>query len=112
MIDSLIKILAFQAIGESFVFILSVPIPGPVVGMVFLFLYLVVRGRADNNLINFSSGFLPHLALLFIPAAVGIMLQLERVMQEFIPILVALVASTFVSILVTGVIVWRFKADE
>ena len=109
MIDSVIKILLFQAIGEALVFALDMPVPGPVAGMLALFLYLVVRGHADERLAAFSSRFLRHLALLFIPAAVGIMLHLERVAREWLPILAALAGSTLASILVTAVVVRRLK---
>ncbi|WP_292932548.1 CidA/LrgA family protein [Noviherbaspirillum sp.] len=109
MIESLIKLLLFQAIGEMLVLVLAIPIPGPVIGMLFLFLYLVARGREDNNLAAFSGKFLRHLTLLFIPAAVGIMLHLERVSQEWLPILVALTVSTLVSIVVTAFVVQLFK---
>lgn len=112
MIDSVIKLLLFQAIGEAFVGVLSIPIPGPVVGMLFLFLYLLVRGREDENLAAFSGVFLRHLALLFIPAAVGIMMHLDRVIQEWLPILAALLGSTLASILVTAVVVQRLKRHD
>lgn len=112
MLDSLIKVLMFQAVGETLVFVLSIPIPGPVVGMLLLFLYLLVRGRNDEKLAAFSAGFLRHLALLFVPAAVGIMLHLERVAQEWLPILAALVGSTLLSILVTGFVTWRLKRAD
>ncbi|NLC35862.1 MAG: CidA/LrgA family protein, partial [Alcaligenaceae bacterium] len=50
MIEGLIKLLAFQVAGEAFVFALSLPIPGAVVGMALLFFYLVIRGREDADL--------------------------------------------------------------
>lgn len=111
MIDSLIKLLLFQAIGEMLVFALAIPIPGPVIGMLFLFLYLMARGREDKNLAAFCTKFLPHLSLLFIPAAVGIMVHFERVSEEWLPILVALTGSTLASIVVTAFVVRRLRKD-
>jgi holin-like protein len=109
MINSLIKLLLFQAMGEIGVFVLSIPIPGPVVGMLLLFLYLAFRAREDDGLTVFSARFLSHLPLLFIPAAVGITLHLDRVAAEWLPILIALSGSNVVSVVVAAVVVRRLK---
>lgn len=111
IINSLIKLLVFQVMGEIVVFGISMSVPGPVVGMLLLFLYLVLRGHEDEGLTAFSARFLSHLPLLFIPAPVGIMLHLNRVAAEWLPILIALSGSTVVSILVTAVVVRRLKKD-
>lgn len=102
MIEGLIKLLAFQVAGEAIVFLLAVPIPGAVVGMALLFLYLVVRGREDSGLDTFTTAFLRHLSLLFVPAAVGIVAHLDRIADEWAAIAVALLASTITAIAATA----------
>lgn len=102
MIEGLIKLLAFQVAGEAIVFMLSIPIPGAVVGMALLFLYLVARGREDAQLDTFTTVFLRHLSLLFVPAAVGIVAHLDRIAQEWLAIAVALLVSTALSIAATA----------
>lgn len=109
MIEGLIKLLAFQVAGEAIVFALAIPVPGAVVGMALLFTYLVMRGREDAALDTFTSAFLRHLSLLFIPAAVGIMAHLDRIALEWPAIAVALLASTAASIVVTAVTVKWLK---
>lgn len=105
MIEGLIKLLAFQVAGEAVVYWLSMPIPGAVVGMALLFFYLVLRGREDANLDTFTSAFLRHLSLLFIPAAVGIVAHLDRIAEEWLAISVALLVSTAASIVATAAVV-------
>ncbi|HZW20351.1 CidA/LrgA family protein [Noviherbaspirillum sp.] len=107
MIDSATKILVFQALGEGAAFAFSIPIPGPVIGMLLLFLYLLAREHEAERLAVFSTKFLRHMALLFIPAAVGIMQHLDRVADEWLPILAALTISTWVSIAATAVVTRR-----
>ena len=102
MIEGLIKLLAFQVAGEAVVFILDVPIPGAVVGMALLFVYLVIHGREDAALDTFTTAFLRHLSLLFIPAAVGIVAHLDRIAEEWLAISIALLASTVVAIIATA----------
>jgi holin-like protein len=109
MLEGLIKLLAFQVAGEAVVFLFSMPIPGAVVGMALLFLYLVIRGREDAALDDFTSTFLRHLSLLFIPAAVGIVAHLDRIAQEWVAIGGALVVSTVASIVATAATVRFLK---
>ncbi|HLV27993.1 MAG TPA: CidA/LrgA family protein [Burkholderiaceae bacterium] len=109
MIEGLIKLLAFQVAGEAIVFALSIPIPGAVVGMALLFAYLVIRGREDADLDTFTSAFLKHLSLFFIPAAVGIMAHLDRIADEWVAIAAALVISTAASVAATAAAVKFLK---
>lgn len=102
MIEGLIKLLAFQLAGEAIVFLLSIPIPGAVVGMALLFAYLAARGREDADLDTFTSALLRHLSLFFIPAAVGIMAHLDRIAQEWVALALALLVSTAASVAATA----------
>lgn len=107
MIQSIITLLAFQVFGETVTYLLNIPVPGPVIGMLLLFGYLVFRGTNADRLVADTTAFLRHLALLFVPAAVGIMLHFSRLTEEWLPISVALVVSTFASIIVTGLVLKR-----
>lgn len=109
MMNNLIKLLLFQALGEAAAYGLSLPIPGPVIGMMFLFFHLLARDTEDQSLTTFSTRFLGYMTLLFVPAAVGIMLHMERIAKEWIPITVALTSSTAVSIAITAFVVRRFR---
>ncbi|HRO58723.1 MAG TPA: CidA/LrgA family protein [Burkholderiaceae bacterium] len=110
-INGLTKLLLFQFLGEGLAFVLSAPIPGPVIGMLLLFAYLVARGRRESALLEFSSGFLRHLSLLFIPASVGVMAHADLLAREWLAICIALVASTLVAIVVTAYVAQDAKHD-
>jgi holin-like protein len=110
MINTLASLLVFQTIGEGLAYALKLPVPGPVIGMVLLFVYLLLRKGAAEKLAPVSLELLKHLSLLFIPAGVGIMVHAQRVATEWMPIAAALVASTIVSIAVTALVVrWLQK---
>ncbi len=65
-------LLVYQLTGEILVRLLGLPIPGPVLGMVMLFVTLMIRGSAPpDSLSEASSALLSHLSLLFVPAGVG-----------------------------------------
>ena len=95
-------LLLFQLAGETVVMLLALPVPGPVVGMGCLLLYLVLRKRDDEGLLNASSVLLKHLSLLFVPAGVGVVVHLARIEHEWLAIGVALVASTLVTLVATA----------
>lgn len=109
MIGTLATLLVFQLIGEGLAHVLSLPIPGPVIGMILLLAYLMVRRETAHKLAPTSMELLRHLSLLFVPAGVGIMVHARLLAAEWLPILVALVASTIVSIVVTAAVVRRLQ---
>jgi holin-like protein len=98
MIAALATLLVFQLIGEALVRALSVPVPGPVVGMALLLLALVLRPATLQAIKPTTQTLLQHLSLLFVPAGVGVMLHLERLGDEALAIGVALVVSTLVGL--------------
>ena len=111
MIASLSIILVCQLIGEIFVRSLRLPVPGPVVGMALLFALLVARDRVaalargplrDNAVEGTAKGMLAHLSLLFVPAGVGVVQNLDLLEQRGAAIALVLVASVLVTLLVTA----------
>jgi holin-like protein len=86
-------------------FALRLPIPGPVIGMALLLGYLMLKDDAATRLRPASVELLKHLSLLFVPAGVGVMLHASRLANEWLPILVALVASTALAIAVTALVI-------
>ena len=82
----------------------ALPIPGPVIGMALLFVALLLRGGPGENLRQTSGQLLQHLSLLFVPAGTGIVLYGERIAAEWLPLVVAMVASTLLAIIVTALL--------
>lgn len=109
MINTLATLLVFQTIGEGLAYALALPVPGPVIGMVLLFCYLLMKDDASTRLAPVSLGLLQHLGLLFVPAGVGIMIHGQRVASEWLPISLALIASTVVSIVVAAAVICRLR---
>ena len=104
MINTITILLLYQLVGEFAVRGLGLPIPGPVIGMALLVLTLIVRGGVGNELRTGASGLLQHMSLLFIPAGAGVMLHLHLVAEEWLPIVVALIVSTFAGMAVTALV--------
>ncbi|CAJ0693259.1 CidA/LrgA family protein [Ralstonia mannitolilytica] len=107
MLQTFAILLTFQSVGELLTYSLRLPVPGPVIGMVLLVAYLLVdKGRVLEIMQGTVSELLRHLTILFVPAGVGVMTQLSRIGQEWLPIVVATVVSTWLAI-AAGALVTR-----
>ena len=104
MLFYLTLIFTCHFIGEFIVVLTDIPVPGPVVGMVILFIGLLIHGKVPDALGQVADFLLKNLSLLFVPAGVGIMLHFNLVQAEFVPITAALIVSTVISIAVTGLL--------
>ena len=102
MLGAITWLLVFQLVGEIAVQWFKLPLPGPVVGMLLLFAVLVIRGGAPENLRETSNTLLQHLMLLFVPAVTGVMIQFKRVGEEWVPILLAGIGGTAITMVVTA----------
>jgi putative effector of murein hydrolase LrgA (UPF0299 family) len=110
MIASLSLILLCQLAGEVIVRGLGLPMPGPVIGLMFLLILLLARDRfavlargplREDGVENASRGLLAHLSLLFVPAGVGVVQKLDLVAAHGIAFAGVLAVSVLVTLLVT-----------
>ena len=103
MTAALALLLAFQLAGEALRVALHLPVPGPVIGMALLLVYLIIRPEGPSTeLRNTAGGLLQNLSLLFVPAGTGVMLHVGRLADEAWPIAIALVASTLLGLIAAG----------
>lgn len=104
MLAALTQLLLFQLAGEIIAHGLALPVPGPVIGMVLLFLFLMLRQGPGHDLQHTSQGLLQHLSLLFVPAGTGVMLHLHRLQEEWLPIALSLVLSTALTLALSALL--------
>lgn len=113
MIGSLAVILGCQLLGEVVARGLGLPVPGPVLGMAAMLGVLWLRDRfAPPVLAGVEPAgrfLLAHLSLLFVPAGVGVVGNLEVLSGQWLALAVALVGSTVLT-LVVSVAVFRLVA--
>lgn len=101
MIAGLTQILIFQGLGEIFSKLFLPTIPGPVIGLLLLLFFLLLRKKVNQNLTLVSETFTQHLGLLFIPAAVGTVLYLPTLKTNAIAIICALIGSLTLTFVVS-----------
>jgi holin-like protein len=88
VLRALTVLIVCQFCGEVTARAAGLPLPGPVIGLVLL---------------------LRHLSLLFVPAGVGIVTQLDALERDWKAILVAILVSTALGLAVTGWLMQRLS---
>jgi holin-like protein len=106
MLEALATLLAFQLLGEALAHVTGLPVPGPVLGMVGLFLAWPWIGRLHERLGTVADSLLSNFGLLFVPAGVGVMLHAGLIAAWWAPLLLAVVVSSAVTMLAAA---WLFQ---
>lgn len=122
MIASLALILLAQLVGEVLARGVGVPVPGPVIGMGLMFVFLLLRDSGpralswilpapltDGTLEETARGLLLNLSLLFVPAGVGVVGRLDLLRAQGVKLGIVLLVSTAASLL-ASVLVFRAVA--
>jgi putative effector of murein hydrolase LrgA (UPF0299 family) len=111
VIPGLAEILLFQGLGELVSHLFAPAIPGPVIGLVLLLAFLCIRRGVDSDLAGVAAAFSRHLGLLFVPAAVGVVLLLPELRAAWLAIAAALITSVVLTIGVTGLLLHGLAGD-
>jgi putative effector of murein hydrolase LrgA (UPF0299 family) len=97
-------LLVCQLAGESVMRLASLPIPGPVVGMVMLFALMLAPAPLPSVVGDISDGLLRHLSLLFVPAGVGVIQHLDRLGANGVRLLAVVLLATVATLAVTALV--------
>jgi holin-like protein len=107
---ALLLLTGCELLGEFIRAACHLPVPGPVIGMFLLAGALGVRikltgaSRTPIPLKTAAETLIANMGLLFVPAGVGIIAESDLIRKEWIPISIALVGSTMLSLVVTGLV--------
>ena len=104
MISGLVQILLFQGVGELIAHFLLTLVPGPVIGLTLLLGFLALRRSVNASLDEVSSTFSQHFGLLFVPAAVGVVMFWPHLKAHALAVAAALVVSVVLTIAVTALV--------
>ncbi|MDP2410228.1 MAG: CidA/LrgA family protein [Pseudolabrys sp.] len=102
MLAALAALLACQLAGEAMVRAAGLPVPGPVAGMALLFLLMVARAPLPKALGDTADGMLKHLSLLFVPAGVGVVQNLNTLGDEGLRLVLVVVLATVIALAATA----------
>jgi len=111
MLAAFAVLLLFQCLGEGVVFVLRLPLPGPVAGMLLLVAALIVFPKLQLLVEQAANALLSHLSLLFVPAGVGIVVAAASGSDHWLAIVASVVVSTLLALAVTGLLLRGMKGE-
>jgi len=82
-------------------------LPGPIIGMLLLFVFLLLRGEVGEPLSVASGSLLKYLPLILVPPAVGVMAYASDIVDDFWAVVGALVLSLLISLAFAGWLMQR-----
>jgi holin-like protein len=102
VIPGLLQLLVFQGLGELLARFVVPAVPGPVLGLLALLGWLRLRRRVAPGLATVSDAFSANLGLLFVPAAVGVVMFLPQLAEHWIALGAALLVSVVATLAVSA----------
>ncbi|GAB6961135.1 CidA/LrgA family protein [Prevotella aurantiaca JCM 15754] len=104
LIKQFIYIIAFTFIGELLHFLIPLPIPASIYGIVLLFIALMKKWVKVSDIRETSTFLIAIMPVMFIPAAVGLIDSWQDIQSNFLKFAIVTVVSTFVVMGVAGYI--------
>jgi len=101
-VKQFVIIMGITCLGEVLNYLLPLPVPASIYGMVLLF-FLLTMGVLKLEQVEATGDFLVSIMpIMFIPAAVGIMDSFGELQSMLIPVLVAMIPITCLVMVVAG----------
>jgi holin-like protein len=107
LLRGLTWLVLFQLLGTAINHLFLPILPGPIVGLLLLLVFLISRGQVGEPLNLAASSLLRDLPLLLVPPAVGVMVYAKDIAADFWAIVGALVLSLLLSLAFAGVLMQR-----
>jgi len=107
LLRGLTWLVLFQLLGTAINHLCVPVLPGPIIGLLLLLIYLIIRGQVGEPLNLAASSLLRYLPLLLVPPAVGVMVYAKDIVADFWAIVGALVVSLVLAMAFAGVLMQR-----
>ncbi|MFJ3484580.1 CidA/LrgA family protein [Pseudomonas sp. NPDC090202] len=102
LLRGLTWLVLFQLVGTALNHLFLSILPGPIIGLVLLLVYLMIRGEVSEPVSLAASSLLRYLPLLLVPPAVGVMVYASQIADDFWAIVGSLVLSLMFSLTFAG----------
>ncbi len=110
--SSLLKGFAFllilQWISTQIIAFLQIPFPAPLLAMLLLTGLLCTGIVHENQIDHICEALIEKMSMLFLPASVSMILYLDIITAELVPILVIVFVSSFLVLSCTGIVLEFF----
>jgi|SRR5690625_1428636 len=110
IIYQLFIILLFTFLGDLISLILPFNMPGAIIGLLLLFLFLILKIIKVEQIFDVSFWLQKNMSFLFIPLSVGIMKYFDILKLKWFEFLVITVLSTIITLIITAL--YAEKCDK
>lgn len=112
MMRGLLVLLLFQCFGELLKIAAGTTLPGPVIGLLLLFVVLLIRGGVPASVEKAGGALIARLPLLLMTPSVGLFFLGERMHGQWPIVIVAVVLGTIFTLLCSALLMakliqWR-----
>ena len=90
------------ALGELVVWLTGIKLPSSIIGMLLLTFFLRMKWIKLRWVEGISNFLVKNMGFFFVPPGVALMLYLDVIKAQLLPIVIASVVSTVIVIIVTG----------
>lgn len=112
MIRQCFIIFGCLALGELIVWLTGITIPSSIIGMLLLATLLQLKAIKLEWVKGMSDFLISNMGFFFVPPGVALMLYLDLIQAELLPIAVATVVSTVIVLIVTGLTHQKLKTKS
>lgn len=107
LLRGLTWLVLFQLLGTAINHLFLPVLSGPIIGLLLLLVFLMVRGEVGEPLNEAAGSLLRYLPLLLVPPAVGVMVYARDIAADFWAIVGALVISCLLTLVFVGVLMQK-----
>lgn len=105
-------IMAVVLLGELVKYLLPLPIPGSIYGLIILFLLLLTKRISLESVKETGEFLVSIMPIMFVPAAVGLMESFGQLMSMIVPVVLAVVPLTLLVMVIAGKVTGHFMNRE
>lgn len=112
MLKAFLFIFLFLGLGELISYLIDIPIPGNILGMILIFVALKLKLIKLETVKPASDKLINYMMLFFVPFGVGLMSYFDFIKSYWIILIVAAGVSTLITLYVTALVQQKLEKDD
>lgn len=112
MFRAFLFIFLFLGLGELIVYVIDIPVPGNILGMILIFAALKLKLIKLETVKPASDKLIQYLMLFFVPFGVGLLAYFDFIKAHWIVLVVAAGVSTLITLFVTAIVQQKLEKHD